>query len=213
MKFLVFTDLHGNKAFIDEVNAQVERYNAEFVVCLGDVTDMGTAKEAAKTLSQIKCKVYAVPGNCDARDFPEKITEVAEDIHGKSVKVGGFNLVGLGGSNITIFDTPFELNEGEIDSALRPLCGKSMILATHAPGYDILDHIPGGTPVGSPTIRRIIEKYQPILALSGHIQEDRGIKKIGHTVCCNPGPAKEGYSAVVNINLNKVTITLLGPGL
>ena len=46
---------------------------------------------------------------------------------------------------------------------------------------------PHMVPVGSPAIRRAIERYQPRLGLHGHIHESRGSQKLGKTICLNPG--------------------------
>ena len=211
MKFLVITDLHQKTENIPWINSLVDEYEPEAILCLGDVTDMGTGDQAAEILSRINCRVYCLPGNCDARDLPEKISRVATDMHGKSAEIGGIYIAGLGGSNITIFNTPFELTEEEIDSALRPISRPGMVLMTHAPSYDIFDHIPNGTPVGSPAVRKIVEEFKPVLALSGHIHEDFGVEKIGDTVFCNPGPAKDKYAAVVEIVESSVTVKLIAP--
>ena len=42
---------------------------------------------------------------------------------------------------------------------------------------------------GSQAVRNVIERYQPLIALHGHIHESRGTVKIGKTVCINPGSA------------------------
>jgi Icc-related predicted phosphoesterase len=42
-------------------------------------------------------------------------------------------------------------------------------------------------PVGSTAVRRIIEEYQPVLAIHGHIHESGGERRIGDTLCVNPG--------------------------
>ena len=42
-------------------------------------------------------------------------------------------------------------------------------------------------PVGSKSVRAIIEKYQPLLGMHGHIHECRGFMNIGRTRCMNPG--------------------------
>ncbi|HET9718785.1 MAG TPA: hypothetical protein VFP55_01775, partial [Solirubrobacteraceae bacterium] len=42
-------------------------------------------------------------------------------------------------------------------------------------------------PVGSTAVRQIIEEYQPVLSIHGHIHESGGERKIGRTVCINPG--------------------------
>lgn len=211
MKFLVFTDLHQKTSVIGKINEMIRRHGAEFVVCLGDVTDMGSGKAAAEILSKIESKVYAIPGNCDPVDFPESISDVAVDMHGNCAEIGGYRFVGLGGSNITIFGTPFELEEDDIYDALEGNCEEGMILMTHAPSYGVLDQIPSGASVGSPAIRDIVDRYHPILAMSGHIHEAIGVVESGGTVFVNPGPAKEGRMAIVTVENGKVDVLLVGP--
>jgi hypothetical protein len=41
--------------------------------------------------------------------------------------------------------------------------------------------------VGSTSVRKVIEKLQPLAGLHGHIHESRGVSKIGKTQCFNPG--------------------------
>lgn len=40
---------------------------------------------------------------------------------------------------------------------------------------------------GSKSVRKAIEKYQPMLGLHGHIHESQSVAKIGRTTCINPG--------------------------
>ena len=211
MRFLVFTDLHQKASVIDKINDMVQRHGAEFAICLGDVTDMGTGEEAAEILSKIKTKVYAIPGNCDPLDFPEKISSVAVDMHGNMAEIEGYRLVGLGGSNITIFGTPFELEEDDIYDGLEGNCDEGMILMTHAPSYGTLDQIPTGQSVGSPAIKNIVDRYHPILAMSGHIHEAIGVEKKNGTTFLNPGPAKDGRMAIVDITDGNISVTMIGP--
>ena len=42
-------------------------------------------------------------------------------------------------------------------------------------------------PVGSKSVREVIEKYQPLLGMHGHIHESVGFRDIGRTLCVNPG--------------------------
>lgn len=211
MRFLVFTDLHQKASVIDKINDMIQRYGAEFAVCLGDVTDMGTGEEAADILSKIKTKVYAIPGNCDPVDFPEKISSVAVDMHGNMAEIGGYRFVGLGGSNITIFGTPFELEEDDIYDGLEGNCDDGMILMTHAPSYGTLDQIPSGQSVGSPAIKDIVDRYHPILAMSGHIHEAIGVVEKDGTTFVNPGPAKDGRMAIIDIDDGKVSVRMIAP--
>lgn len=60
-----------------------------------------------------------------------------------------------------------------------------------------------GIHYGSKLIRRIIDKYQPLLHVGGHIHESRGMQKLARTLCINPGAAHEGKGAIVNFDENK----------
>ena len=42
-------------------------------------------------------------------------------------------------------------------------------------------------PVGSTAVRELIERYQPLLGLHGHVHERAGATRIGRTLCINPG--------------------------
>ena len=209
MKFLLITDLHQHKSAINWINKEIEEYKVDFVIHLGDVTDMGTNEDAVELLSAIKSKVYVIPGNCDPRDMPEKIGDVAVNMHMKKISIDGYDIVGMGGGNKSPFGTPFELEDDEFKSGLEAIASEGMILMTHAPSYGVLDEIPTGMHVGCPAIREIVDKYHPILAMSGHIHEAIGCKQIGGTTFVNPGPAKDGYSAVITVDDGKVDVKML----
>nr|MBI4156426.1 metallophosphoesterase [Candidatus Woesearchaeota archaeon] len=56
-----------------------------------------------------------------------------------------------------------------------------------------------GKHFGSKLAKRIITKYQPILALGGHIHESSGRDKIKKTTIINPGAANVGKGAIIEI--------------
>ncbi len=209
MRFLVITDFHQKKSMLELINSRIEEYRPDFTVFLGDVTDMGTGEEAAKIIRDINSEVYVIPGNCDPRDMPKKISGVAHDMHGIGREIDGMYFAGLGGSNITIFDTPFELTEDELYKGLKQISKKGMILMTHVPSYGILDQIPSGQSVGSKAVKRIVDEFRPILALSGHVHEAIGAVERDGTLFVNPGPARDGYSAIIDIKNGKPEALLL----
>ncbi|MGI5964444.1 MAG: metallophosphoesterase family protein [Candidatus Methanomethylophilaceae archaeon] len=211
MKFLVISDLHQKKSRIPSINSRIKEYGADFTVFLGDVTDMGTGEDAVSILSEIDSEVYVIPGNCDPRDMPSAVSDIAHDMHGKSADIMGLRFAGLGGSNITIFGTPFELTEEELYEGLKTVSEKGMVLMTHVPSYGILDEIPSGLNVGSPAVGRIVEEFGPVLALSGHVHEAIGTVKKNGTVFVNPGPARDGYAAVIEIDGGGIDVKMLGP--
>lgn len=208
MKFLLITDLHQNCSAIDWINEEIEKSKVDFVIHLGDVTDLGTCQEGVDLLSKIKSKVYFIPGNCDPVDLPDKIGGVAVDMHKKKVTIEGYDLVGMGGGNRSPFGTPFELDDDVIYDGLKKISSVGMILMTHAPSYGILDEIPSGIHVGCPAIKKIVDEYHPILAMSGHIHEAIGCEVVGGTTFVNPGPAKDGNSAIITVENGKVNVQM-----
>jgi len=209
MKFLLITDLHQHASALGWINDEIHEHNVDFVIHLGDVTDFGTCEDAVDLLSKIESKVYVIPGNCDPRDMPEKIGDVAVNMHMKKVTIEGHDIVGMGGGNKSPFGTPFELKDEEIYEGLKKNASEGMILMTHAPSHGMMDKITLGMHVGCPAITKIIEEYHPILAMSGHIHEAIGCETKNGTVYVNPGPAKEGYSAVVTVEGNNVDVKML----
>jgi Icc-related predicted phosphoesterase len=100
------------------------------------------------------------------------------------------------------------LDEDELYELIRKLADQleapdRAIFNLHAPPYDSgLDTaaelredltvvfesgVPREIPVGSTAVRQLIEEYQPLLALHGHIHESRGETMIGHTLAVNTG--------------------------
>lgn len=120
-------------------------------------------------------------------------------------------MVSLAHSNPTPWKTPREVSEEQlaqmIEQVVAPVSDLThCIFNFHVPPVDsTLDTCPmldwttdppaqitrAGQPVlhgaGSASVRRAIEKLQPVLGLHGHIHESQGMTKIGRTVCINPG--------------------------
>ena len=59
-----------------------------------------------------------------------------------------------------------------------------------------------GKHYGSKMFRRILDKYQPIISISGHIDESWGKQKLGKTLAVNCGAVHDGRGAVINIGDN-----------
>lgn len=209
MRFLVITDLHQKRSMVPRINQSYKDNGCDALLCLGDVTDLGTAEDAAEILSMMDGNVYAIPGNCDPLDTPARIASVVNDVHGKRFSVGGIGFAALGGSNPTIFNTPFEYEEEEITRLLEPISFEGMVLMTHAPSYGMLDEIPSGANVGSRAISKVVRKYRPIAALSGHIHEAVGIVEKNGTLFMNPGPAREGRAGVLEVDQKSVSAELV----
>ena len=134
--------------------------------------------------------------------FPEGRVVMIDDLH---------PMVSFGYSNPTPWDTPRELSEDELAAMIEDVVKdiddfSNVIFNFHCPPKDCtLDLAPkldtsfdpprpvttAGEAVmigvGSSAVRDAIEKYQPLLMLTGHIHESRGVVKIGRTTIVNPG--------------------------
>lgn len=213
MKFLVISDLHGKKSTLEWVNPLIVKENVDCTLFLGDAVEWPcAAQESADMISLIECKrILAIPGNIDSPGVLDILDNVAENMHGKGKQVGDLYIAGLGGSNPTIFNTPFELQEEEIFAKLDPVSKEGMVLMVHAPAYGFNDVIPSGISVGSKAILDIVKKYRPKVVLSGHIHESFGRKEADGTVFINPGALKDGRCAIVEIVGDSVESKLIGP--
>jgi Icc-related predicted phosphoesterase len=56
--------------------------------------------------------------------------------------------------------------------------------------------------VGSTAVKEVIERFQPLASLHGHVHESAGFRRLGRTIAINPG-SDYGTGA-----LNGVLITL-----
>lgn len=147
-------------------------------------------------------------------DFPEMqdVFDGSEMITNPEDRVvelpGGHEMISLGYSNPTPWDSPRELTEPELATRLGAMAerlgdpGTSIFnfhvppVETHLDRAALLDEsftpiVKGGQVqignVGSSSVRTLIERYQPMLSLHGHIHESPGMSKIGRTMAINPG--------------------------
>jgi uncharacterized protein len=208
MKFLVISDIHGRDRVAPWVNAATERVGADAIIVLGDITHFGPSTWAGEFLAKLNRPVYAIPGNCDPQPVIKEIETHATLLHQRKVRIDGRPFIGLGGSNPTIFETPFELEEDEIMSALRPLMEPGAILVLHAPPKGVNDLVMTDVHVGSESIASLVKEFTPLAVLAGHIHEARGIVERGGTVFMNPGPAKDGFAGVMEVG-SEVRMRLL----
>jgi Icc-related predicted phosphoesterase len=150
---------------------------------------------------------FAVDEVLDGGSFVEapegRVTELA----------GGHQMLSLGWSTPTPWDTPRECTEEELADKIRELAEEigdmeNAVFNIHVPPYGTgLDSAPelesaerlkrGGTimqPVGSTAVRDAILEYQPLLSLHGHIHESRSMQRLGRTVSINPGSAYSDWT-------------------
>lgn len=171
-------------------------------------------------------EVYIMPGNDDYLEIDDVLNKSDFVINpdGKVVEIEGkYEMISSGFVNMTPWKAPRDIPDEKLEEILEALVSKVRELNTsifnlHAPPYNtqidlapLLDStlkpvMSGGelvmTHVGSIAVRKVIEKYQPLLGLHGHIHESKGVVKIGRTLCINAG---SDYSSG---NLHGALITL-----
>ncbi len=208
MKFLALSDLHGDYSKVEALLQRAGEIDA--VLITGDITNFGPAEKALEFIDMFDVPVLAIPGNCDPVDILEVLdSSEAINLHKNSHNIGDVNFMGLGGSNNTPFDTPFELTNEDIEHSMEKLCGKCSgirnVLICHAPPYGHSDELPVGH-VGSQSIAKFVNHYA--LVVCGHIHEARGTNTAGNTIVVNVGEASKGYGALITMNDN-VSVELI----
>ncbi|OGO42104.1 MAG: hypothetical protein A2W36_06455 [Chloroflexi bacterium RBG_16_58_14] len=183
----------------------------------------------------IRC--FVCPGNDDWLEIDEVIKTAGqvELVEGKVIQLDkDHEMASTGWSNPTPWDTHREEPdekllqriEATISQVRKP---ESAVFALHAPPYGSgLDDAPELTkdlrpayagrslvPVGSKAVLTVIEKYQPLLGLHGHVHEGKGTKRYKRTLCINPGSMYEQgvlHGAVVELKPNKLGTYILTTG-
>jgi uncharacterized protein len=173
-------------------------------------------KKAHEKLKDLPTKCYITGGNDDDDEDVEVIKNNQTDTiiypEGEVVMIDEIHpMVSFGYSNPTPWDTPREVSEEKLEKMIQEVVQgiddfSNVIFNFHCPPKDCtLDLAPkldtsfdpprpvttAGEAVmvgvGSSAVRAAIEEYQPLLVLTGHIHESRGLMKIGRTTVVNPG--------------------------
>lgn len=168
---------------------------------------------AEQKLEGTGVQCYVCPGNDDMFEIDaviatSKYVKLAE---GRVVQLDEHHeMASTGWSN----PTPWKTHREEPDEALlqriEAVIGQvrnipNAVFNLHAPPYGSgLDEAPELTSdlrptyagralisVGSRAVLQVIEKYQPLLALHGHIHEGKGTRKFRRTLCINTGSMYE----------------------
>ncbi|RJQ19020.1 hypothetical protein C4580_05565 [Candidatus Woesearchaeota archaeon] len=196
MKILAFTDLHASVTGYKHVLAKSKKGKPDIIICCGDFTIFEQNIEAVlDKINDLPAPVYLLHGNHEQDVIVQKLCKRYKNItfiHRAIVKSGDLTIVGHGGGGF--YGQGKNAGDKDFDKFIKEsskkLTGK-MILVTHAPPQNTqLDYLEWmDEHVGCSSYTDFIKKYNPALALSGHIHETFGTtQKFGKTVLCNPGP-------------------------
>ncbi|MCZ7395608.1 MAG: metallophosphoesterase [Candidatus Methanoperedens sp.] len=197
MKLLALSDLHGDYSHVESIRDQAGDFDV--VIIAGDITNFGPDERALELLKMFAEPVLAIPGNCDNPSILKLLDENTINLHNSVHTMEGLTFLGLGGSNPTPFNTPFELSEKKIGEyvgiLLSRLNGRTVLLS-HAPPLNTTDRVQRGN-VGSEALTRFLGRIE--LIVCGHIHEARGCVCVKGTHVVNPGAASKGHGALITI--------------
>jgi Icc-related predicted phosphoesterase len=191
---------HGDQAATDALFLQVMRS-----------TLTRWLEMAAERLDPARTRLYVMLGNDDEPALREILaaSPAVADPEDIAVDLGeGIQMLSCGFANPTPWHSPREMPEEQLRAHLEKLVAQlddpaRSVFNLHVPpirtsidtapvvSRDLAPVIQGGAVLmgsaGSEAVRAVIETYQPLIALHGHIHESRGVAKLGKTVCVNPG--------------------------
>ena len=210
----------------EEIAEHGEALDHAFETVIGQSVERWIA-EADERLRKAGIPCLIMPGNDDppiVKEYLDQATWMVQ-AEGRVVELGPYQVLSLGYSTPTPWDSPREITEEEMRAKLAELIprlepGKPTIFNLHNPPHDtetdrayklrpdMRIETAGGepvlAPVGSKAVRESIEQAQPLLSIHGHIHESRAMAKIGRTAICNPGSTyTEGTLQGVILSLDK----------
>jgi hypothetical protein len=182
-------------------------------------------------------RCFVCPGNDDMFEVDDVIKQSkhVELVEGKIIQLDEHHeMINAGWSTPTPWHTHREESEDKLRQRIQVMIDKlkdvkNSVFNLHNPPYGSgLDDAPELTkdmrpafagrslvPVGSHAVLELIDKYQPLLTLHGHIHEGKGTRKYRNTLCINPGSMYEQgmlHGAVIELKPNKVGNYVLTTG-
>jgi Icc-related predicted phosphoesterase len=226
------TDLDEVQAFVSSPGKMDELFMDQVLKTMQRWMDYADAKLDGTGIRCIVC-----PGNDDIFEIDAVIaaSKYVRSMEGQVVELDEHHeMANSGWSNPTPWNTHREESEEALLARIEAIISKvknpsQAVFNLHAPPFGSgLDEAPELTkdlrpayagrsmiPVGSKAVMTVIDKYQPLLGLHGHIHEGKGTRKYKKTLCVNPGSMYEQgmlNGAVIELKPNKVGNYLLTTG-
>jgi Icc-related predicted phosphoesterase len=183
----------------------------------------------------IRC--YVSPGNDDMFELDDLVraSKRVQLVEGMVVQLDqNHEMISSGWSNVTPWHTYREESEEQLQARFDAMLAKlsnprQSVFNIHVPPYgSCLDEAPELTadmkpkdagrsliPVGSRAVCRIIDQYQPLLGLFGHVHEGKGAVRLGKTLCINPGSMYEQgrlLGTLINLDRDRIKNYILTTG-
>lgn len=212
MYILALTDIHGSYKKAEEM---IRNAAADVVVIGGDLTTVGSVKEAEDALKRFQSlagTVFCIAGNMDLPQHDDLFVRSGVSINGRGVTVGDVGFFGVSAAPHSLLHTPYEISEEEISRRIaagyaQVRKSRFKVFVPHAPPYGTkVDIVHDGYHVGSTAVREFIENEQPDVVICGHIHEARGQDTLDASRIVNCGSAGSGYYAVIEIGARIVVM-------
>jgi Icc-related predicted phosphoesterase len=165
---------------------------------------------ADERMKEYGIDVFVMSGNDDPWGCDQILEEASfvQACDDRIMQVGMHEMISCSYANPTPWNSPRELDEDALYERINGLAAQlerphSAIFNLHVPPYNtgldtaqqITENLepvfssghPVEIPVGSTAVRQLIEEYQPLLSVHGHIHESRGATQIGRTWTINSG--------------------------
>ncbi|RMD45470.1 hypothetical protein D6829_02255 [Candidatus Pacearchaeota archaeon] len=179
LRILAAGDLHGSADLAERLAKLAKKEKVDLVVLAGDIAGFGgESEEVLKPFKRKRQKICFVPGNWDAFEDLEIFKNDAKSIHHYYVSYKGVGILGVGNPDwkLSLDDSDFEL----IEKNFKRMKPRKRILVSHLHPKGTRAEFSGFE--GDEILRKITEKFQPDILISGHIHEAEGIEdKIGKT--------------------------------
>jgi Icc-related predicted phosphoesterase len=217
----------------DDASARERLFDEVILAELRRWLDLADAR-----MSEYGIDVYVMAGNDDPWECDEVIEQASfvQPCDDRVVRVGPHEMISSSFANPTPWNSPRELDEDALYDRINRMASQlespqTAIFNLHVPPYDsrldtaqqitedlepvLVSGHPVQIPVGSHAVRQLIEEYQPLLALHGHIHESRGASQIGRTWAINSGSEYNSgriHGALVKLSPDDVVLHQLVVG-
>jgi Icc-related predicted phosphoesterase len=198
MRIYFATDIHGSEVCWRKFLNAARFYQADTLILGGDVSGKAVVPVVARPGDGFLIRQFHGERVLTADETEEGLVDLGE----------GITMLSFGYSNPTPWHTPRELPDDEILRRVEKKAAaverpERAVFNLHVPpARTAIDRAPaldgslkpvvkGGAvvmeSVGSEAVRHVLEEYQPMLGLHGHIHESRGAVRLGSTLAVNPG--------------------------
>lgn len=206
LRIAYVVDVHGRFDAVPRALAEIG--DVDLLIVGGDLTTGGTPDDAERAIDAwrpLAPRLLAVAGNMDSPAIDARLAELGVGLDGCGVALDDIGVFGVSAAPTSPLHTPYELSDDElqrrIESGFAAIADRRRkIFCPHAPPLETAcDRLASGEHVGSAVIRAFIEREQPDVVLCGHIHEARSVDEVGRSKVVNPGPARSGHYAVLEV--------------